>query len=315
MSVQTPNYQLIKPTYTETADIDIINTNMDIVDTKMKEIEDKAEALDTALDTKAAVSDLCAHLAEKASQAQLGHVKVDGNTITADTNGTLILGGFGLRGVTHLYVNATNGNDGNNGLYQTSAFKTIEAAVAKYPTANNLVLNLSNETHVISGGLIINRKNLVFNGYDGWTNTCKVQVTNNNYIMVDDSFISAYGMSFVFKRYLFSCRGNCSFMMGGYESVIFKPYDNSAGSVFYGSNIYARDQYAGVAMITVAMNRVGFDTTNVAGYSSVFNVFESNTSYVKPVMLMTLNSVSKDSKTTWHNGSDTLSNVGSVYII
>lgn len=42
MATKTTNYNLTKPSYSEDADISVINSNMDIIDSKMKEIEDKA---------------------------------------------------------------------------------------------------------------------------------------------------------------------------------------------------------------------------------------------------------------------------------
>ena len=42
MATQTTNYGLKKPSYSDTADIGVINSNMDVIDAKMKEIDDKA---------------------------------------------------------------------------------------------------------------------------------------------------------------------------------------------------------------------------------------------------------------------------------
>lgn len=42
MATQTTNYGLTKPSYNETADIGVINSNMDIIDAKMKAIDNKA---------------------------------------------------------------------------------------------------------------------------------------------------------------------------------------------------------------------------------------------------------------------------------
>lgn len=41
MATKTTNYNLVKPSYDENADIAVINGNMNIIDTKMKEIDDK----------------------------------------------------------------------------------------------------------------------------------------------------------------------------------------------------------------------------------------------------------------------------------
>lgn len=43
MANQTTNYNLVKPSYDENADIAVMNGNMDIIDEKMKEIENKAD--------------------------------------------------------------------------------------------------------------------------------------------------------------------------------------------------------------------------------------------------------------------------------
>lgn len=42
MATKTTNYNLTKPSYSENADISVINSNMDIIDSKMKELENKA---------------------------------------------------------------------------------------------------------------------------------------------------------------------------------------------------------------------------------------------------------------------------------
>ena len=50
MATQTTNYGLTKPSYNETADIGVINSNMDIIDAKMKENADNAGTLATEVD-------------------------------------------------------------------------------------------------------------------------------------------------------------------------------------------------------------------------------------------------------------------------
>lgn len=47
MATQTTNYGLTKPSYNETADIGVINSNMDIIDAKMKENADNVSTLAT----------------------------------------------------------------------------------------------------------------------------------------------------------------------------------------------------------------------------------------------------------------------------
>lgn len=44
MAAKTTNYNLVKPSYDENADIAVINGNMDIIDTKMKELDDKTNS-------------------------------------------------------------------------------------------------------------------------------------------------------------------------------------------------------------------------------------------------------------------------------
>lgn len=44
MATQTTNYNLVKPSYNENADIAVVNGNMDIIDTKIKEVEDKTNS-------------------------------------------------------------------------------------------------------------------------------------------------------------------------------------------------------------------------------------------------------------------------------
>ena len=50
MATQTTNYGLTKPSYNETADIGVINSNMDIIDAKMKENADNVSTLATEVD-------------------------------------------------------------------------------------------------------------------------------------------------------------------------------------------------------------------------------------------------------------------------
>lgn len=50
MATQTTNYGLTKPSYNETADIGVINSNMDIIDAKIKENADNVSTLATEVD-------------------------------------------------------------------------------------------------------------------------------------------------------------------------------------------------------------------------------------------------------------------------
>lgn len=50
MATQTTNYGLTKPSYNETADIGVINSNMDIIDAKIKENADYVSTLATEVD-------------------------------------------------------------------------------------------------------------------------------------------------------------------------------------------------------------------------------------------------------------------------
>jgi hypothetical protein len=50
MATKTTNYGLTKPSYNETADIGVINSNMDIIDAKMKENADNVSTLATEVD-------------------------------------------------------------------------------------------------------------------------------------------------------------------------------------------------------------------------------------------------------------------------
>lgn len=91
----TQNYNLKKLEYTEIADIPAhFNGNMDIIDNVLKVHDD---ALVTNLQSAKNYTDqqvntvnqaLAAHLAETATQDNLGHVKVDGVTITVN-NGVI----------------------------------------------------------------------------------------------------------------------------------------------------------------------------------------------------------------------------------
>lgn len=74
MATQTTNYGLTKPSYNETADIGVINSNMDIIDAKMKEIDNKAGSGGGSGNTDT-----------------YGHVKVGSVTIDASGDDTIEL--------------------------------------------------------------------------------------------------------------------------------------------------------------------------------------------------------------------------------
>ena len=74
MATQTTNYGLTKPSYNETADIGVINSNMDIIDAKMKAIENKAGSGGGSGNTDT-----------------YGHVKVGSVTIDASGDDTIEL--------------------------------------------------------------------------------------------------------------------------------------------------------------------------------------------------------------------------------
>ncbi len=74
MATQTTNYGLTKPSYNETADIGVINSNMDIIDAKMKAIENKAGSGGGSGNTDT-----------------YGHVKVGSVTINASGDDTIEL--------------------------------------------------------------------------------------------------------------------------------------------------------------------------------------------------------------------------------
>jgi hypothetical protein len=57
MSSQTTNYHLVKPDYSEDADIAVINGNMDTIDTTMKGLRTDLTSLQTTVNGKAATSD------------------------------------------------------------------------------------------------------------------------------------------------------------------------------------------------------------------------------------------------------------------
>ena len=48
MATQTTNYNLVKPSYDENADIAVVNGNMDIIDTKINELNNNYTNLDSA---------------------------------------------------------------------------------------------------------------------------------------------------------------------------------------------------------------------------------------------------------------------------
>lgn len=52
MATNTTNYNLVKPALNETADIEVINSNMDIIDLKLKENNDKSIEVLSSLDEK-----------------------------------------------------------------------------------------------------------------------------------------------------------------------------------------------------------------------------------------------------------------------
>lgn len=88
------------------------------------------------------------HETEIASEIELGHVKVDGTTITIDGDGVISSTGAGggvqttTSNLTY-YVDASAGNDSNDGLTAGTAFKTIQHAVNLIPLFVNHTVTIN----------------------------------------------------------------------------------------------------------------------------------------------------------------------------
>ena len=72
----TDNYGLKKPESNDYVNIEDFNENADIIDEKLKEHDNLQQ-------------EFTAHQAEIATETELGHVRVDGETITVDEDGTI----------------------------------------------------------------------------------------------------------------------------------------------------------------------------------------------------------------------------------
>lgn len=80
--------------------------------------------------------DFATHLAEKATNTTLGHVMVDGETITVNETGKITAVRQGLTETTatmYLWVDGVNGSDEEDGKTSLKAFKTIGKAISLIP--------------------------------------------------------------------------------------------------------------------------------------------------------------------------------------
>lgn len=74
-----------------------------------------------------------AHLAKKASEEELGHVIVDGETIEADENGVISTVEKVLKNPLTYYVNIARPDNNGDGLTPATAFKNLQYAINKIP--------------------------------------------------------------------------------------------------------------------------------------------------------------------------------------
>ena len=109
--------------------------------------EDKTEELD---------NELASHEDEKATEEELGHVKVDGISIIADENGVVSVVEQMLSADTIYYVNITRPDNSGDGLSQATAFKNIQYAINQIPkhlvgnaTIRVLAGNYSSESQLV----------------------------------------------------------------------------------------------------------------------------------------------------------------------
>lgn len=130
MATQTTNYGLTKPSYNETADIGVINSNMDIIDAKMKEIDNKAGSGGGGGNTDT-----------------YGHVKVGSVTIDASGDDTIeLVAGSNVtltpdttsKSVT---ISATGGGGGGTSVTVDSELSTT----SENPVQNKVITQALNE--------------------------------------------------------------------------------------------------------------------------------------------------------------------------
>lgn len=116
----TPNYSLGKPEGTDMYSILPQNANMDTLDTVLKGIETNASK---------AVNDSSLAL-EKSEETQQSVSEKLANTVTQTSNN-----------LTY-YINASSGSDNNDGVSNTSAFKTVQKALSILPQRINHVVTI-----------------------------------------------------------------------------------------------------------------------------------------------------------------------------
>ena len=137
-----------------------------------------------------------------ASTSVLGGVKVDGETITIDSNGVIsaiaggevvVEDGVGFVPVAtnavELYVNFTEGDDSNDGLTAETALKTIEKALNKR-VSKYIKLHLINPFFSLDGSINNDYVYIVGDGYDkievvewsGTTGTTSLNIFNADFV-------------------------------------------------------------------------------------------------------------------------------------
>lgn len=82
MATKTTNYNLIKPDYEDSADIQIINGNMDVLDTQLKSISDKADTGSKNAYTDVSVSNDYTWKFTKGSGSNVSYDKIKKSTVT-----------------------------------------------------------------------------------------------------------------------------------------------------------------------------------------------------------------------------------------
>ena len=135
-----------------------------------------------------------------ASKDYPGYVKVDGSTITIDSNGVISAKGGGVveegvgfvpvdNNAVELYVNFSEGNDSNDGLTSETPLKTIEKALNKR-VSKYIKLHLINPFFSLDGSTNNDYVNIIGDGYDkievvewsGTTGTTSLNIFNTNFV-------------------------------------------------------------------------------------------------------------------------------------
>ena len=169
MASNTPNYNLVKPSYQDFADIEVLNGNADIVDTTLKYIDDKIDRYGVATGTNTLVLNLV-----KAPTSLYEGLEIKFKNTTANTGDvTINVNGLGVKPLlkntgANIPSGGLKGNAFYSAFYDGSNF-ILQGEGGEYGTAQaHQVLSgytIGTEIGIISGTMPDFRRSTIGPGY------------------------------------------------------------------------------------------------------------------------------------------------------